>query len=649
MERAKEPFHPRRVVTLKGVRRRLALSATIAFVALASLLAYAKATRTTRGPYELADDCPRGALVYAQAPDFPALVRLWDSSRLKERYLASTNFSQFVNGHVALKLVERGREFADAMGFPLDAPALAEATEKRAAVAVYDIGRMEMAFVAPVSEEKVLAARFFQNEESFEKTELTDGTVYYSRDVEADRGRQKQKVLFAFARGRFVLTTSEQLMLRTLANINGKSRADRLSDDPSFRTLSGEVVPHFAAVWVDQAKLNGDYYFKHYWAMGDASGLKEIRAGLFDFEMREGSWLEHREYLLEGKQRRVAALSAEDVQELGGSIPADAAYARLRVLGEGAGGAASLIRDAILDRAHVDEAGGKKSGRLHEEFDPVSEGGADDSWGDGYSYLGSDYDNKIDDPSDAEEGEAHGRMGDSDKMEINGLERTLGQARPSQGAVAESPLRQDGPLFVEFRRLAILRLDNPGGLDRRALEDAITSLVAGRLAVAGMGAGPSWSDAGEGARMRREVKLPMLGWKLCYALKGRDLFVSNDADFLDAALAGGGEKQRRRADTRFAPDDLTLIRLDRRGAAFDSVFDKLDAARVSDYRASRGVDASRDQDSASEEFFSGNVASLLDTASPVSRVEIRRRSTPGRLHEEVEMLMSGVEPSEPAR
>jgi hypothetical protein len=648
MERAKEPFRHRRIVTRKGARRRLALAALISFVALASLLAYAKAMGTRRGPYELAEDCPRGALVYAQASDLPALLRLWDNSELKDRYLAGTNFKQFENGHVALKLSERGREFADAMGFTPDATALVEATEKSAAVAVYDIGRMEMVFVAPAGEEKALASRFFRGADRFEKTELPDGTVYYSRDVEADRGRQKQQVLFAFARGRFVLATGEQLMLRTLANINGRSRADRLSDDPSFRKLSAGVVPHLAAVWVDQARLNGDYYFKHYWAMGHASELKGIRAGLFDFESSEGSWIEHREYLLEGRQRPTVALSAQDVRELSGSIPADAAYARLRILGEDAGDASSLVRDTIIDRPREDRGGVGRGGRLHDEFDPVSEGDDGGSSGDGYSSLGGDYDERIDDPSDAGEVEAARRGVDSDDKWLNSLALALGQARPSKAAVAESPLTHEGPLFVEFRKLLILRLDNPVGLDRRSLEDAIASLVAGRVAVAGTGAALRWSDGGEGARRRRELELPTLGWKLCYALKGPDLFVSNDAAFIDAALAGAG-KQSRWTDARFATDDLTVIRLDRRSEAFDGVFNKLDAGRVSDYRASRGGDATQSQPPASEEFFSGNVASLLDAASSVSRIEVRRRSTPGRLREEVRLSVSGDAPGDAAR
>lgn len=648
MERAEESFRPRGVLRPKGARRGLsarAAAALVALVALASLFAYAKASRDARGAYELADDCPRGALVYAQALDLPALLRLWDGSKLKERYLASTNFRQFGNSHVFIKLMSRAQEFGDALGFALDADALAGATEKSAAVAVYDIGRMEFVFVAPVSEEKALAARFFEQKDDFEEMELPDGTVYYGRDVEADRGRQKQKILFAFARGRFVLATDEQLMLRTLANVNKRSRADRLSDDPSFKTLSGALAPHFAAVWVDQTRLNGDYYFKHYWAMGGASDTKGIRAGLFDFEMREGSWTEHREFLTEGMKNHAAALSTQDVQELSEAIPAEAAYARLRALGGEPGEASSLIRNTILDRA-PEESGGGRGRRLHEDFNPADEG--DEEYGGrDYTYLDRDYDKALDDPSDASQRVAKAKDFDPEEKARAALERVLAQARPVQEAVAESPLTHDGPLFVEFRRLAVLRLEDPGALDRRALEEAVASLIAGRLTADSRGAGLIWSDAGAASGRRRELVLPMLGWRLCYALRGRELFVSNDAGFLDAALAGGVEKQGRNGDARFTPDDVTLIRLDRRAEAFDAVFTMLDAGSVRDYWRQRGEEAS--QEHPSEEFFSGNVASLLDVASPVGRIRVSRRSTPGRLREEVELFMSGDSAGEDAR
>jgi len=631
MERAEAAFRPRRFLTR-------ASAAALAVVALAAVLAYAARTRGGRGPFELADDCPRGALVYAQVSDLPALLGLWEGSELKARYLASTNYKQFRNGHLALKLVERANEFADALGLSLDAAMLAEVSEKKAAFAVYDIGKLEFVFVARVSEEKAMAARFFKGAGNAGETELPDGTVFYSADVEADRGRQRQKVLYAFVKGRFVLATSEALMLRALANVNNKSRADRLSDEPSFKALSRGLTPHLAAVWVDQTRLNADYYFRHYWAMADAARLKKIRAGLFDFEMREGSWIERREYLVE-KGGGGDGLAARDLEALGASVPREAAYARLRALPEGAAGASALVRDTILDRVQEAGAGVGYGGEgLHDGFDPMTESESGYEWGDGYWYLDSDYDVAIDDPD--EEDEASGLTArDSDARALSGLEAALARARPTQAAVAESPVTHDGPLFVEFRRLAVLRLEDPGGLDRRAFESAVASTVAGRLTVSPDGAGLRWSDAGEGARGRRELVLPMLGRKLCYALRGRELFVSNDAALLDAALTGRGDSSSaagRRAGSSFTPDDVTVVRLEAREQAFDRVFQRLDAERVKEYKAGR-LDG---QAAPSEEFFSGNVASLLGVASQVGRVEIRRRTTEGRMRVEVEAFLS---------
>jgi hypothetical protein len=643
MERTEKSFRPRgvvsRVFNLMRLRRRLTAAVVVAVVALASLFVCALRARTARGAYGPADDCPRGALVYAQVEDLPALLRLWDESKLKEKYLSSTNYKQFQNGHVALKLAARLQEFEDSLGFTLDAATLVGATDKKAAVAIYDIGRMELVFVAPVSEEKALAARFFEDADSFEKSELPDGTVYYSKDVEADRGRQKQKILFAFARGRFVLATGEQLMLRALANINGKSRSDRLSDDATFKTLSGEISPHFASVWVDQAKLNADYYFKHYWLMGDTARLQGIRAGLFDFELREGSLLERREFLVQGKEKSSSASRIQDLRELAASIPKDAAYARVRVLNEG--DAASVIKDTLLDRLPVEE---KRSGRRwsYGDFDPQYEDGSDEyySWG-GYEYLGEDYERAINDTTDAEDEEGAVEDFDAERKAETELERVVGESHPVAAATAASPLMHDGPLFVEFRRASVFTLNKPANLDRQLLERAIVSVVAGRLTVAGDAAGLKWTDGGEGARRWRELALPMLGWKLCYELRGRQLFVSNDAAFINAALDGSVDALGQQADAAHAPDDLTVIRFDRRAEAFDRVFTKIDAQRIAVRSKERGAGTEENAAPAptSEEFFSGNVASLLDAASPVSRVEIRRRSSPGRLYVEVEMML----------
>jgi hypothetical protein len=140
----------------------------------------------------------------------------------------------------------------------------------------------------PISEAKLAACQFFQGKDNFEEIELPDGSVYYLHDVEADRGRQKQQIEFAAVNGKLVLATNEKLLLRAIANLNGQAKKDRLTDDPSFQSLSRSLAPHFLTVWVDQSKLNDDWHFKHYWLMSKVSDLKNLRAGIFDLEMQQG-------------------------------------------------------------------------------------------------------------------------------------------------------------------------------------------------------------------------------------------------------------------------------------------------------------------------------------------------------------------------
>ena len=64
-----------------------------------ALIVYARSNRSSKNAYSLAEDLPRGALVYAQFENLPDLIRQWEQSQLKERYLSSTNYQQLQHRH----------------------------------------------------------------------------------------------------------------------------------------------------------------------------------------------------------------------------------------------------------------------------------------------------------------------------------------------------------------------------------------------------------------------------------------------------------------------------------------------------------------------------------------------------------------------
>ncbi len=632
------------------VKRSLFIAALLAAPVCIGVAIHAVSARRAASGFELANDFPRGAVVYAQFKDLPAAIKQWDESALKERYLKSVNYQKMWSRHLANKLFSRWEEFNDAAGFSLDLSAFGAIADSRAAIAVYDVGRLDLVVIAPLGDAKFAATQFFQSKDNFEESEAPGGAIYYISDVEADKGRQKQQIGFAQLKGRFVLATSEKLLLRAIANIGanigGQAKKDRMTDEPSFQTLSKTTTPHFMTVWVNQTQLNDDWYFKRYWAMRNAEDLKHMRAGIFDLELQNNRWVERREFLLDGRApNHGVAPSKQSLQQIERIIPADAPLAQIRAVGGDQNAAVEMVRDALFD-GKIDAAKGRRNRSWSRycggDFEVA---GADENsyGGSRYSYLSDDYNIDVDDPDAAGERVA----GEIDAaIRSKGVEKfsaalgsALQTASPSAAAKIAEPRAVEGPLFAEFRRAAIIALDNPPALERAALERAITGLAASRLMIAGAQESFEWNDRSANGAEWREMRLPMLGRAVGYGLRGRHLILSNDTELLAALMTG--VQSKRDIQTQSPVHELTVIRLSERRTAFDQIFAKLDEPRIKAYwKERRGEEVKRlGPNEPSMEFFSGEIAGLLDVAAPVQQIRIQRSYAGGRLREEVAAIL----------
>jgi len=625
----------------------VALLAALVFIGVA--IHAVSAGRAARG-FDLASDFPRGAVVYAQFKDLPAAIKQWNESAMKERYLNSVNYQKMWSRHLANKLFSRWEEFNDATGFSLSLSAFGAIADNRAAIAVYDIGRLDLVVIAPLSDAKFAATQFFQSKDNFEESEAPGGAIYYISDVEADKGRQKQQIGFAQLKGRFVLATSEKLLLRAIANIGanngGQSKKDRMTDEPSFQTLSKTTTPHFMTVWVNQTQLNDDWYFKRYWAMRNMEDMKHMRAGIFDLELQNNRCVERREFLLDGHAPNPgAALSKQSLQQIERIIPADAPLAQIRAVGGDQNAAVEMVRDALFD-GKIDAAKGRRNRSRSRYYDSDFEvAGADENsyGGSRYSSLSDDYNLDVDDPDAAGERGA----GEIDAaIRSKGVEKfsaalgsALQTASPSAAAKIAEPRAVEGPLFAEFRRAAIIALDNPPALERAALERAITGLAASRLMIAGAQESFEWNGRGANGAEWREMRLPMLGRAVGYGLRGRYLIISNDTELLASLMTG--VQSKRDIQTQSPVHELSVIRLSERRTAFDQIFAKLDEPRIKAYwKERRGEEVKQlGPNEPSMEFFSGEIAGLLDVAAPVQQIRIQRSYAGGRLREEVTAML----------
>lgn len=585
--------------------------------------------------YELANDLPRGALVYAQFDDLPALLKQWGESSLKDRYLSGTSFQQLKTRHLALKLVSRWEEFNEATGFPIDMGVLGSLADNRAAMALYDIGRLNLVMISPLGAEKFDATMFFQGKDEFEERTSADGTVYYLHDVESDNGRQKQVIGFSNVKGRFVLATNEPLLLRTIANLNGQSGKDRLFDEPSFRDLSRMVPSHAVTVWVDQAKLNEDWYFRHYWIQQNLAELKEIRAAIFDLEFQNKKWIERREFLRTDKtdsDRHVISIPL--LHRVTQIVPEEIPFIQVQALAPGTDQVVNMLREALSANRKDDSKKETPRPYYYSSDEGIGEE-EHDNYG-AYSSLSHDYDLLVDNPEDAGESSES----DNDQLRSLGVNKfaslmrdALHSARPLTIVRIASPNMLDGTLFAEFRRAAIISLQNPSSLDRRALERAIGELATSELLIAGTRGSFEWIDQKSNEGNWREMKLPALGRSVGYGLRGQELIIANNPELV-AALMSGKRVEGMQAASPI--HEITVIRLSRRKEAFDSIFAKLDEPRIKSYwKTRRGTTVAVNPGEPSQEFFSGNIASLLDAASPVDEIRIERSYSAGMIHEEV--------------
>ncbi len=566
-------------------------------------IAYAVYSASRKELFTPAADFPPGALVYAEVSDLPAFVKLWNESKLKDKYLGSKNFDELKNRHLGLKLASRWQEFSDAAGFSFDLEAISGLSETRAAVAVYDVGKLEFVFVAPVSDEVFAATKFAQNKDEFEEETLADGTIVYTKDVEADRGRQKQKLAFANVKGRFVLATSEKLLAQTVANINGKTNKNSLSDEPDFKILRERVEPHLATVWVNQIALNDDYYFRHYWLMPNLDELKNIRAGIFDFAKEDGKFVERRKFLL-AHAKNPSQIKSADADQLENLLPENIPFYQVRAANSKL--SADTIFDTIFD-GKTDAAKTEQKNRSRfsgYEFD--------DYEGRNYNSLSEKFDETID---DAEEVETIGENAKPNETARTNLQNALQAAAAQSVLTATRPQNLPMPLFVEFRRAAIFGFGSPEKFNREEFETSIAQNVAGKFTASASNAKLDWETKSENEFSWRELKLPMLGWEIGYAMRDNKLIVSNNIEFLREIIATRNEKAAEKSESPFT--ELTILDFNQRVEAYDKVFFVL-----SDKKAP-------------EDFFNGNIKSLLDSISDVKKVEIKRNYASNFLDEEI--------------
>lgn len=542
---------------------------------------------------KLAADFPRGALVYVQTENLPELIKKLQSSKISENFLKSSTLENFKNRRLGLKLKNRWEEFGTASRFPIDSEMLATLSDKRAALALYDVGKLDFVLIAPVSEEVFKLTKFAQNRANFTEQIFDDGTIIYRVGVEADYGRQKQELIFCHLKNRFVLTTSEILMAQTLKNINDSESMNSLFDEADFSSLSKESHTDLLSVWVNQTALSEDYYFKRYWLMGEAEKLENIRAGLFEFSIESGNLIERRSFLLD-KTPALKSISNESFAELKSFVPEKEAFYKIQAADENA---LNQTIEKTLFKPLPNINSPKKREISFAAFDDFSD----------YGSFNGDFEKQID------EREEFAIVNEVETKQTN-FAVFLKSAKPLSLLEFTNVENLPIPLFFRFNRVAAFNLADALRIETEEFEAAIARHFLQRLSVKNAAIEITWKTKSAENIEWRELDFPMLEQKAVYAVVGNNLILSNNSSSLISAIKGKHPVETTDAKnaTRYA-----VLNLREREKAFDDIFNQLN------------------REKASESFFHENIPDLLNLFADFEKIALQESFSEGFLRQTV--------------
>ncbi len=123
---------------------------------------------------------PQDAVLLLEASDFRAALADWNSSPQKQLWLNTDNHEVFSRSRLLLRLKQAQDEFAAAAGLAPDMSFLGDVAGEQSALAVYDIGKLQLLYVTHLPSARAMQSGIWQQRGKFETREI-NGKQFYVR------------------------------------------------------------------------------------------------------------------------------------------------------------------------------------------------------------------------------------------------------------------------------------------------------------------------------------------------------------------------------------------------------------------------------------------------------------------------------------
>src|SRR5215510_1936105 len=291
---------------------------------------------------------PEGALLYIEAKDFSRLLQAWNASPEKAAWLGSDNRGVFAQSRLFLRLERHFRHFGAAAGVPADRDFVTAAAGEESALALYDIGKIQFVYITHLRSRNFLNSALWQSRNKFQTRFAGGATFFLGKDDES-----KQDVAFAIAGDYLVLTTREDLMVRTL----------QLLDKQPERSINKE--PWYSAAVAAAAKARGDLrmvldlkriavepHFRTYWVPQNITEMQGYLSAISDLYCEGNVYREERVLLRKenrqgGHEEGNASPAVADLLRM---VPSD--YGFYQAQTAGSQDVLQVLQQVILPQRH---------------------------------------------------------------------------------------------------------------------------------------------------------------------------------------------------------------------------------------------------------------------------------------------------------
>jgi hypothetical protein len=291
-----------------------------AALALAAMIFWALAQPA---PQPLASQFPAGAVLYLEAKDFGALLADWNASAEKRDWLAGANYDAFSRSQLFLKLGDAQTQFATAAGVLPDYALLTSVAGSNAAVAMYDIGKLEFLYVAHVPSARAMNTSLWKMRGSYQTRHAGDADYFVKEDTASHR-----VAAFAYTGDFLLLATKENLIAGAL-QLMAREALPSVASEKWFADSIQAAVPGPADLRLvyNMASLARAYQFRSHWVQGNVPELRQFSSGVADLE-RAGAEIRERRVLLRATPAEATDSNEKATGQLLAAIPGDAGLYR---------------------------------------------------------------------------------------------------------------------------------------------------------------------------------------------------------------------------------------------------------------------------------------------------------------------------------